>query len=61
MTASPDALVRELRDRIHELELQNTDLTRQVADLERHNKGLHEAVAALLASDGDQARLNERR
>jgi chaperonin cofactor prefoldin len=59
---SEHALVRELRARIHELELQNTDLTRQVADLARQNKELREAVAALLAApDGDQGRLNDRR
>jgi hypothetical protein len=50
-----------LRAHVQELEHLNTDLTRQVADLERHNKELREAVTALLAPDGDQARLNERR
>ena len=54
MTAPPEpALMRELRARIQELEHQNTDLARQVADLERHNKELREAVAALLAPDGN--------
>ena len=58
MTTPPEpALVRELRARINELEYQNTDLTRQVADLARHNKELREAVTALLAPDGDQSRL----
>jgi hypothetical protein len=62
MAAPPEnALVRELRARIHELELQNTDLTRQAADLARHNKELREVVAAFLAPGGDQPRLNDRR
>ena len=62
MTAPPEnALVRELRARVQELEHLNTDLTRQVADLERHNEELREAVAALLTPDGNQARFNERR
>lgn len=62
MTAPPEpALMRELRARVQELEHLNTDLARQVADLERHNKELREAVAALLAPEGDQARFNERR
>ena len=53
MTTPPEtAQVRELRARVQELEHLNTDLTRQVADLERHNKELREAVAALLAPDG---------
>jgi prefoldin subunit 5 len=52
MTTPPEtAQVRELRARVQELEHLNTDLTRQVADLERHNKELREALAALLASD----------
>ena len=52
MTAPPEpALMRELRARVQELEHQNTDLARQVADLERHNKELREAVAALLTPD----------
>ena len=52
MTTPPEtALVRELRARVQELEHLNTDLTRQVADLERHNKELREAVAALLTPD----------
>jgi hypothetical protein len=38
---SETALVRELRARIHELDLQNTDLKRQVAELRA-------AVAALM-------------
>ena len=49
MTAPPEtAPVRELRARVQELEHLNTDLTRQIADLERHNEELREAVAALL-------------
>jgi hypothetical protein len=40
-----------LRAHVQELEHLNTDLTRQVADLERHNKELREAVAALLTPD----------
>jgi hypothetical protein len=45
MTASPEtALVRELRARIHELELQNTDLKRQVTELRA-------AVSALMEPD----------
>jgi hypothetical protein len=36
--------VRELRARVQELE-------HQIADLERHNKELREAVAALLVPD----------
>ena len=52
MTTPPEpALMRELRARVQELEHLNTDLARQVADLERHNKELREALAALLASD----------
>lgn len=52
MTAPPEpALMRELRARVQELEYLNTDLARQVADLERHNKELREAVAALLTPD----------
>ena len=52
MTAPPEpALMRELRARVQELEHLNTDLARQVADLERHNKELREAVAALLTPD----------
>ena len=47
MTTPPETAL--LRARIQELEHLNTDLTRQVADLERHNKELREAVAALLA------------
>jgi hypothetical protein len=62
MTAPTEsAPARELRARVNELEHLNIGLTRQVADLERHNKELREAVTALLAPDGDQARLNERR
>ena len=45
MTApSETALVRELRARMHELELQNTDLKRQVAELRT-------AVVALMEPD----------
>ena len=45
MTApSEAALVRELRARMHELELQNTDLQRQVAELRT-------AVVALMEPD----------
>jgi hypothetical protein len=45
MTAPPEtALVRELRARIHELELQNTDLKRQVTELRA-------AVSALMEPD----------
>ena len=52
MTIPPEpALVRELRAHVQELEHLNTDLTRQVADLERQNKELREAVAALLVPD----------
>ena len=52
MTAPPEpALMRELRARVQELEHLNTDLASQVADLERHNKELREAVAALLTPD----------
>ena len=47
MTAPPETAL--LRARIQELEHLNTDLTRQIADLERQNKELREAVAALLA------------
>ena len=42
--SSENAMVRELRARIHELELQNTDLKRQVAELRT-------AVAALMEPD----------
>ena len=49
MTTPPEIAL--LRARVQELEHLNTDLTRQVADLERHNKELRDAVAALLASD----------
>ena len=50
MTAPPEtALVRELRAHIHELKHLEHRSTRQVADLERHNKELRVAVAALLA------------
>ena len=59
MTTPPETAL--LRARVQELEHLNTDLKRQVADLERHNKELREAVAALLTADGDQARLKERR
>jgi len=59
MTTPPETAL--LRARVQELERLNADLTLQVADLERHNKELREAVTALLAPDGDQARLNERR
>jgi hypothetical protein len=45
MAAPPEhALVRELRDQIHELELQNTDLKRQVTELRT-------AVVALMEPD----------
>jgi len=45
MAAPPEpALVRELRDRINELERQNTDLTQQVAELRT-------AVVALMEPD----------
>ena len=45
MTAPSEiALVRELRARIHELELQNTDLQRQVTEL-------RVAVTALMEPD----------
>jgi hypothetical protein len=45
MAAPPeDVLVRELRAHIHELELQNTDLKRQVAELRT-------AVVALMEPD----------
>ena len=46
MTTPPETAL--LRARVQELEHLNTDLARQVADLERHNKELREAVAALL-------------
>ena len=44
---SDTPLIRELRARIHELE-------REVADLERHNHELREAVTALLGPPKDQ-------
>jgi hypothetical protein len=49
MTTPPETAL--LRARLQELEHLNTELTRQVADLERHNKELRETVAALLAPD----------
>ena len=62
MTAPPEtALVRELRAHIHELKHLNTDLTRQVADLERHNKELRVAVAALLAPDALPSQVSQKR
>ena len=62
MTAPPEtALVHQLRAHIHKLEHLNTDLTRQVADLERHNKELREAVAALLASDAPPSQVSQKR
>ena len=42
--SSENAMVRELRARIHELELQNTDLQRQVTELRA-------AVTALMEPD----------
>jgi hypothetical protein len=53
MTTPPETAL--LRARIQELEHLNTDLTHQIADLERHNKELREAVTALLAPDGPDA------
>jgi hypothetical protein len=44
IATSEPSLVRELRVRIHELELQNTDLKRQVAELRT-------AVVALMEPD----------
>jgi prefoldin subunit 5 len=43
--ADDSLMVRELRAHIEEL-------SRQIADLQRHNRELREAVAALLAPEG---------
>ena len=57
---SPDPLTRELRETLAKFANENIELKRQLADLERHNAELRDAIIALMELDTPRVLHNHR-